>query len=87
MVYIHIEILLSHKINEIILFSVIWIDLETSILSEVRKKKTNTLWCHVDLESKIWHKWPIHDIETRLRHGEQTCSCQVGREWREMDWV
>jgi len=42
-VYIHNGILLSHKNNEIMPFAVTWIELETLILSEVRKRKTNTI--------------------------------------------
>ena len=41
-------------------FAATWIDLEIIILSEVRRKKTNTTWYHlyVDSKKKKWHKWP-----------------------------
>ena len=39
--HIYNGILLSHKRNEIELFVVRWMDLESVIQSEVRKRKTN----------------------------------------------
>ena len=41
--YIYNGILLSHKKNEIMPFIATWMDLEIIILSEVRKRKTNTI--------------------------------------------
>ena len=41
--------------NEIILFATTWMQLEIIILTEVRKRKTNTTWYHLYVESKIWH--------------------------------
>ena len=66
-------ILFNHK-NKIMPFAATWVQLEMSVLSEVRKRKTNTIWCHFYVESKIWHKWPyllrnrktLTDIENRL---------------------
>ena len=43
MVYIYNGILLSHKKNEIMPLAATWMDLEIIILSEVRKRKTNTI--------------------------------------------
>ena len=42
MAYIYSGILLSHKKNEIMPFAATWIQLEMIIVSEVRKRKTNT---------------------------------------------
>ena len=39
--------------------------LEIFILSEVSQIKTNTIWYHSYVESKIWHK-PIYTTETDL---------------------
>ena len=36
-------ILLSHQKNKIMPFAVTWMELETLILSEVRKRKTNSI--------------------------------------------
>ena len=36
--------------------SMTWVQLEIVILSEVRKRKTGTIWYHLHAESKIWHK-------------------------------
>ena len=33
-----------------------WVDLETIILSEVSQTKTNTIWYHLYVETKIRHK-------------------------------
>ena len=41
------------KKNEIMPFAATWMDLEIIILSEVRKKKTNTVQYHLYVESKI----------------------------------
>ena len=40
------------KRNETELFVVRWIDLESVIQSEVRKRKTNTICYHIYMESK-----------------------------------
>ena len=40
------------KRNEIELFVVRWMDLESVIQSEVRKRKTNTICYHIYMESK-----------------------------------
>ena len=37
-------------------FVATWMDLEIIILSEVRKRKTNTVRYHLHVESKIWYK-------------------------------
>ena len=44
------------KENEIISFTATWMNLEIIILSEVSQKKTNTVWYHLHVESKIQHK-------------------------------
>ena len=42
------------------------VDLEIIILSEVRKRKTNIIWYHLYVESKIWHKWSYLQNRNRL---------------------
>ena len=42
-VYIYNGILLRHKKNKIMPFAATWMDLQMIILSEVRKRKTNTI--------------------------------------------
>ena len=54
MVHIHSGILLGHKKDEIIPFAITWMDLHLIMLSEVRQRKTNTIWYHLYVESKIW---------------------------------
>ena len=52
--HIHImEYYSAIKKNEVMPFATTWMDLEISILSKVRKKKTNTTWYHLYEESKI----------------------------------
>ena len=61
------------KESEIMSFTATWMYLEIIILSEVSQKKTNTIWYHLHVESKIQHKWAylqsrnrLTDIESRL---------------------
>ena len=44
------------KKDEIMSFTEPWMDLEIIILSEVRKTRTNTIWYHLYMESKIRHR-------------------------------
>ena len=37
-------------------FAATWVDLEIVILSEVRQRKTNTIWYHLYVESKESYK-------------------------------
>ena len=68
------EYYLAVKKNEIILFTVTWIDLEIIILRKVSQKKTNIIWCHLYVESQIQYKSAgnkylgnrITDTESRL---------------------
>ena len=87
MVYIKSGILLSHKQNEIMPFAATWMHLQIVIWSEVRKKKTNTIWYHLYVESKIWHKW--NDLKKQKqthRHREQICVYHRDRGGSMMDW-
>ena len=52
MSYIQNVILLSHKNNEILLFSTTWLDLESIMHSEIRQKEKDTLFYHLYMESK-----------------------------------
>ena len=52
--------------NEIMPFAATWMDLEIIMLSEVRQKETNTIWYHLYVESKIWHKWTYLQNRNRL---------------------
>ena len=54
------------KKNEIMPFAATWMDLEIITLSEVNQKKTNTIWYHLYVESKIWHSELIYETETEF---------------------
>ena len=63
-----------------------YMDLEIIIQSKVSQRKTNTIWYHLYLESKIWHKWTyvwnrniLTDIENRL--GVSKVGQGPGRDW------
>ena len=58
------------KKNEIMPFAATWMQLEIIILSEVSQKETNTIWYHLYVESKIWHKWTYLPNRNRLTHTE-----------------
>ena len=58
-IYVYNEILLSQ--DKIMLFAATWMQLEIIILNEVNQKKINTVWYHLYVESKIWHKWTYHE--------------------------
>ena len=48
-------ILFSHRKSGIMPSVETWRGFHTA--KEVRKRKTNTIWHHLCVESKIWHKW------------------------------
>ena len=46
------------KKNEILLITIIWIELESIIMfSEISQSKTNTTWLHLYVEFKKRNKW------------------------------
>ena len=57
LMYIHNRIPLSHKKNKRIPFVATWMNLEIIILNGVCQTKTNIIWFHLHVESKICHKW------------------------------
>ena len=57
----------------------IWIQLEILILSEVRKRKTNTICFHLYVESKLWLKWTYLQNRNRLIKNRHLVSWGVGR--------
>ena len=87
MVHINNGIWVSHKKNKTMPFAVTWMELEILILSEVRKRKTNTIWYHLHVESKIWHKWTYLQHRNRLMHRENRLVVakkekgESGRDW------
>ena len=46
-------------------FAATWMDLEITILNQVSLKQ-NTIWYHLYVESKIWHKWIYPRNRNRL---------------------
>ena len=68
------------KRNKTMPFSATWMELETLILSEVRK--TNTIWYHLYLESNIWHKWTFpQKRNSRTWRTDLWLPKGRGREW------
>ena len=68
-VYTHIhtvEYYSAIKKKETMPYAATWMELETLILGEViRKRRTNTIWCHLYVESLIWHK--LIELQNRNR--------------------
>ena len=62
-------------------FAATWMQLDILILSEVSQKKTNTLQYHVNVESKIWHKWAYLQNRSRLTESEFVAGDRGGVEW------
>ena len=52
------------KMIEILPFVTTWLDLESSMLSEIRQRKTNTLWFHLYVESKTQKKQQKGEAES-----------------------
>ena len=52
--------------NEILPFTAVWMELE-NIFSKVRQRKTNTVWHHLYVESKINTNESIYKTETENR--------------------
>jgi len=46
-------------------FSATWMHPDILTLSEIRKRKTKTMWHHLFQESKIWHQWTYLQIRNR----------------------
>ena len=44
------------KKNEILPFAATWMDLEAVMFSEICQIETNTVWCHLYVESKTYNK-------------------------------
>lgn len=65
--------MLTCKENEILPFAAVWMELE-NIFSKVRQTKTNTVWHHLYVESKIDTNESTHKTETENR--KQTYSYQ-----------
>ena len=86
-VHIYNGILLSHKKNKIIPFAATWMQLEIIVLSEVGQRKTNTIWYHLYVKSKIWHKRTYLWNRNRIRHIENRLVVAKGEgDGRRLDW-
>ena len=63
--------------NEIMPCAATWMDREIIILSEVRRRKTNTIWYHLYVESKILYKSTyLQSKKQTYSYREQTCCWQ-----------
>ena len=67
MICIYSGILVSHKKNKIMPFIAIWMQLKIIILSEVRKRNTNTIRFTYMRNLEYDTNEPIYEIETESR--------------------
>ena len=56
LVHLHNGIVCSCKRKELLLFATVWMDLEIIMLSEIRQRKTNTIWSHLNGEPNEQNK-------------------------------
>ena len=74
-----IEYYTAIKRNERVLFAATWMPLEILILSEVRKRKTNTILYHLYVESKNMAQMNLSMKQKQThRYRVHTCVCQGG---------
>ena len=72
------------KKNEILPLAAIWMDIEDIMLREiVRQRKTNTIWLHLNIESKLKNKNknPANQAKQTYRYREHTDDHQKGGAW------
>jgi len=60
-------------------FAATWMQPQIFILSKVRKRKTNTIWYALYVESKIWHKWTY--LQNRNRFTDTEKMPMVAKVW------
>ena len=72
------------KKNEMMLFAATWVDLENTILSKVRQRKTNIICYHSHVESnfKKWYKWTYLQNRNRLTDIENKLMVTKGETYR-----
>ena len=61
-------------------FAAMQTDLKIFILNEVGQTKTNTVWYHLYVESKIWYKWTY--VQNRNRPTDTENKLMVTKEER-----
>ena len=62
--------------------------LEITVLREVSQRKTNIIWYHLHVESKIWYKWTYLQNNDRLTDVENKLMVTKGKWWgrRGINW-
>ena len=78
-VYMYNEML--HKNNEIMQLAATWMYLEIIILSAVRQRKTNILWYHLYVESKIGYEQTFLQNRNRFTDTEVEPMVTKGEKW------
>ena len=75
--HIYNEILFSYKKKEILPLAATWVELESTVLSEIRQRKINTIGSHLYVESEKKRKTKMNKLQTHRQ--------AVVEEWRK--WV
>ena len=82
--YIYIHTIKYHsdlQKNYIMSSTTTLMDSEIITLKEAKSEKTNIVWYHLFVESKILCKWTYFKNGNRLKERQQTNGYQRGREW------
>ena len=74
------------KKNEIMPFAATWLQPAMIILSEVRKRKTNTIWHHLYVESKIWHNLNLSTKQKQTHRQNRLVDAKGEGGGSGMDW-